>query len=237
MFKQADHLLTVPTTTFIMSSTTPEMPIKEVYTVFSIWQVRLIIVIISAVGLISPLTATIYLPLLPLLSDHFNTSIQAINLTITIYIIFQALAPLLLASTSDYFGRRPIHLLTFSLYILPSLGLALNKSSYPALLGLRALQSLGASTVLSMNQGAVVDVTVPLERGKILGVVLAAGNVGTSVGPIVGGSIAFTSGSGRMLISLAFLLPETARNVVGNDSVEEKTWNRPLWRLLLISKL
>lgn len=220
-----------------------ETPAEEIYTVFPSWQRKVTVALLGMATLVSPLTATIYLPLLPLLSTHFQTSLQAINLTITVYIIFQAIAPLLLASASDHCGRRPIYLFTFTLYTLASFGLALNKSSYPALIVLRALQSLGASTVLSVNYGTIADICVPAERGKMLGPVLAAGNVGTSVGPIIGGWIALESGSfrwafwtlvifgGVMVFSLALLLPETARNIVGNGSVKEEAWNQPLWRL------
>jgi MFS family permease len=216
---------------------------QEPYTVFSSRERRLIAALLGTTTLVSPLTATIYLPLLPLLATHFRTSAQAINLTITVYIIFQALAPLFLASTSDHFGRRPIYIATFALFSVASLGLALNKSSYAALLVLRAIQSLGASAVLSVNYGTVADVCVPAKRGKMLGPVLAAGNLGTCVGPIVGGWIAQKSGGfrwafwalvifgGLMLTALVVLLPETARNVVGNGSIRDSPWNQPLWRI------
>ena len=228
-------------------SDTPEIAQNQVYTVFSVWKRRTIITVISAAALVSPLTATIYLPLLPLLSNHFKTDIQAINLTITVYVIFQALAPLLFATASDHLGRRPIYLLTLTIYILASLGLALNRNSYPALICLRALQSLGASAVLSINYGTVVDITVPARRGKILGIVLAAGNVGTSLGPVLGGWIAFSDGSVWwvfwslvifgcvLLLSFVMLFPETARNIVGNGSTSDKSWNYPLWRIFLLS--
>jgi len=121
---------------------------------------------LGATTLVSPLTATIYLPLLPLLAAHFRTTSQAINLTITVYIIFQALAGLFLASISDHFGRLPIYLATFALFSVASLGLALNRSSYAVLLVLRAIQSLGASAVLSVNYGTVADICVPANRGK-----------------------------------------------------------------------
>lgn len=216
---------------------------QEPYTVFSSRERRLIVVLLGTTTLVSPLTATIYLPLLPLLATHFRTSAQAINLTITVYIIFQALAPLFLASISDHFGRRPIYIATFALFSVASLGLALNKSSYAALIVLRAVQSLGASAVLSVNYGTVADVCVPAKRGEMLGPVLAAGNLGTCVGPIVGGWIALKSGGfrwafwalvifgGLMLTALAVLLPETARNVVGNGSISDSEWNQPLWKI------
>jgi hypothetical protein len=34
-----------------------------------------------------------------------------------------------------------------------------------------------------------------------------------------------------MLAALALLIPETARNVVGNGSVKDRRWNQPLWRI------
>ncbi|MCJ1365438.1 hypothetical protein MMC16_004559 [Acarospora aff. strigata] len=196
--------------------------------------------------LVSPLTATIYLPLLPLLSTQFHVSLQAINLTVTVYIIFQALSPLFLASLSDHLGRRPLYLSTFALYTLASLGLTLNKSNYAVLIVLRALQSLGASAVLSVSYGTIADICVPARRGKMLGPVLAAGNVGTCVGPLIGGWIAFKSSSFRwvfwalviygagMLAALALLMPETARFVVGNGSVNaHQRWNQPLWKMMV----
>lgn len=220
------------------------VPVDEVYTAFSRFQQRVIIFLLSTATLASPLAATMYLPLLPLLSKQFHVSAQAINLTITVYIVFQALSPLLLAGVSDYFGRRPIYLGTFTIFMVASLGLALNNSSFIALIVLRALQSLGASAILSINYGTVADICVPAERGQMLGAMLVAGNVGTCVGPLIGGIVASTSGSyhwafwamcifaGYMLLSLALFLPETARNVVGNGSIEDHLWNRPVWRIL-----
>ncbi|KAK5271993.1 hypothetical protein LTR40_013935, partial [Exophiala xenobiotica] len=126
----------------------------EVYSLFNTPLHKLIIfTLLSLATLTSPLTATIYLPLLPLLSQHYAVSPQRINLTITIYIIFQALSPLLLSTPSDTLGRRPLFLLTFAIYTLASILLAIIRSNFAALLTLRALQSLGASAVLSVVYG------------------------------------------------------------------------------------
>jgi len=216
----------------------------EPYSAFSATKRQAITLLLSVAALVSPLTATIYLPLLPPLAAHFSTSIQAINLTITLYIIFQALAPLLLSTHSDTLGRRPIYLATFALYTIASLGLALNRSSYPALLILRAVQSLGASAVLSICYGTVADVSPSSSRGRILGPMMASSNLGTAIGPVLGGWITYSSGSvwwafwglvifgAAMLAQLVSFMPETARNVVGNGSISDRRWNRPLIELL-----
>ncbi|MCJ1385695.1 hypothetical protein MMC17_008818 [Xylographa soralifera] len=193
--------------------------------------------------LASPLTATIYLPLLPLLETQFDVSRQAINLTITIYIVFQAISPLLFATASDTFGRRPIYLTTYALYTIASLGLALNKHSYVALLVLRALQSLGASAVLAIAFGVVADVCPAAERGAMLGPTQGAANLAVCLGPVIGGWVALGSGGfvwvfwalvifGAGVFSVVGIaLPETARNVVRNGSLEPTGWSRTWWSI------
>ncbi|KAI4235286.1 MAG: hypothetical protein LQ349_003263 [Xanthoria aureola] len=196
--------------------------------------------------LASPLTATIYLPILPLLAAHFHVSLQAINLTLTLYIVFQAISPLLFATASDSFGRRPIYLITFSVYTLVSLGLVLNRASYAGLLVLRAMQSLGASAVLAISYGVIADLCVPSERGAMRGPAVGAANLAVCVGPVVGGWVALGSGSyqwvfwclviygGLVVVVVGFGLPETARNVVGNGERQARWWGRTWWTLLTV---
>lgn len=226
--------------------TTPSAAPPEPYTVFTRHQKHLLSVILSITTLASTLTATIYLPLLPLLATRLHTSAQAINLTITIYIIFQAISPAVFASLSDFLGRRPIYLTTFTIYVFASLGLALNRNSYAALLILRAMQSIGASAVLSIAYGVIADVCVPAERGKMLGPVLAATNLGVCIGPLVGGWIALWSKGyewvfwslliygGVTLMAVVWVLPETSRNIVGNGSIPAVGWVRPWWSIFKV---
>lgn len=220
-------------------------PAPDRYTTFTPNEKRLLTFLLGLATITSPLTATIYFPLLPLLRVHFNTSAQAINLTITIYIIFQALSPSIFGPLSDSLGRRPVYLFTLALYLVANLGLALNKHSYGVLLGLRTLQSLGASAAFAVSYGVVADVCVPAERGSMLGPISMLLNLGACLGPVMGGLVAFTSGSyewvfwalmvigSLLLLGVGAFLPETARNVVGNGnaSTHQKWWERSWWSL------
>ncbi len=215
------------------------------YTTYSSGQKGLITALLGLTTLASPLTATIYFPLLPLLQKHFRTSAQAINLTMTIYLVVQALSPTIFASLSDSLGRRLIYLTTFTLYALANLGLALNKNSYAALLVLRVLQSICASSVVSIAYGVVADVCVPAERGRMLGPVMAATNLGACIGPVIGGWVAVGSRGyewvfwclvifGALLIgAIGFGLPETSRKVVGNGSIKAIGWERTWWSVAM----
>lgn len=200
------------------------------YTSFTRSQRRQLQLLLGLAAITSPLTATIYFPLLPLLRAHFHTSAQAINLTITLYIVFQAISPVIFGPLSDVHGRRPYFLATLALYVIGNLGLALNESSYAVLLVLRAIQSLGASAAYAISFGVVADICVPSERGGMLGPIGMALNLGTCIGPVVGGVVAYTSGShvwvfwalfivgGVLFVGVGAFLPETARNMVGNGS-------------------
>ena len=220
-------------------------PPSTPYTTFTPRERRALTLLLGLATITSPLTATIYFPLLPLLRDHFHTSAQAINLTLTVYVIFQALSPAIFGPLSDSVGRRPVYILTLSLYIVGNLGLAINKRSYAVLIALRAVQSLGASAAFAVSYGVVADTCVPSERGSMLGPVSMALNLGACIGPVVGGAVAYTSGSYEwvfwalvmvgavLLLGVGALLPETARGVVGNGEgrKRQKWWDQSWYEI------
>jgi multidrug resistance protein len=200
------------------------------YTVFTRAQKRPITLTIGTAMFFSPLTANIYFPCIPSLQLSMSATVQLINLTITAYIILQGLSPLFFGDLADTIGRRPVFLATFALYTAASLGLALNRTSYAALLALRMLQSAGCSAAAAVSYGVLADVAVPAERGRMLGTAMVAANVGPSLGPLIGGVLADKAGwrwvfwflailGGAFLLVLFLVFPETARSVVGDGSV------------------
>jgi multidrug resistance protein len=216
---------------------TPNPPTVP-YTVFSRSTIRLLTVLVGMASVFSSLSANIYFPSISVLSRSLHTSIQKINLTITSYIVVQAISPALLGGLADNFGRRPIYLISFSVYVLANLGLAL-QNAYPALLVLRMLQSFGCSAAIAIGFGVASDVAVPAERGRMLGPASIAMNLGTCLGPLLGGLLAKNAGwrwifwallivGASFLLILTALLPETARSVVGNGEIEAPCWNQPL---------
>ncbi|KAK7935843.1 hypothetical protein PG985_001338 [Apiospora marii] len=217
----------------------------DAYSHFSDRRRRFLAFLLGYVTLASSLTATIYFPLIELLSTQYATSVQAINLTITLYVVFQAVSPALFAPLSDSFGRRPVLLGTFALYAAAGLGLALNRTSYAALLVLRGLQSLGGSAVLALAYGVVADVVASSERGRMLGPLMAATNLGPCAGPLLGGAIAWETGrtdwcfwtlvafGATAFFLIGWTLPETNRAIVGNGSVDARGVWRTWWEVLL----
>lgn len=68
-----------------------------------------------------------------------------INLTVTYYMIGQAVTPTLGGALSDTLGRRPVYVGLFVIYVGASVGLVFT-STYAALVVLRILQVLGSAS-------------------------------------------------------------------------------------------
>ncbi|KAH8779883.1 major facilitator superfamily domain-containing protein [Diaporthe sp. PMI_573] len=225
-------------------SSPPTSPASVPYSIFTKWQKLYLTYLLGFLTLASSLTANIYLPLILLLAEQYHTSAQAINLTITVYVIFQGISASFWSPLSDVFGRRPVFILTFGLYTAASLGLALSQGSYTALIILRATQSVGGSAVLSLAYGVVADLVTSAERGSMLGPMLASGNLGPCIGPIIGGGVVMTGQpawcfwalvifGGIALMLILWTMPETRRTIVGNGSVPALGIWRTWWSLMV----
>lgn len=118
------------------------------YSIFTRAQKRWIVLCIAFAGMFSPLSSFIYYPAINSLAMDLGTSIEAVNLSITTYMIVSGITPSILGDAADQIGRRPAYVFAFSLYIVANIGLALQKS-YPALLVLRMIQSVGSSGAYS----------------------------------------------------------------------------------------
>jgi DHA1 family bicyclomycin/chloramphenicol resistance-like MFS transporter len=73
----------------------------------------------------SVLPVNIYLPALPNIADEFGASFALVNLSVAGYAIATALIEIVAGTLSDRFGRRPVVLVSVSIFIVASLGCAL----------------------------------------------------------------------------------------------------------------
>ncbi|KAF3917275.1 hypothetical protein AA313_de0204760 [Arthrobotrys entomopaga] len=175
---------------------------------------------------ISGFASNIYFPALPTIAHDLNVSIELINLTVTSYLIFQALAPSLWGPISDAKGRRVAYSCTFLVFLTACIGLAESKN-YATLVVLRCLQSTGSASTIAIGSGVIGDITTRADRGGLMGIFQAGLLVPVAVGPVIGGALAGSLGwrsifwfltiySGVFLVMLVVLLPETLRSIVGN---------------------
>jgi len=200
---------------------TPE-PTTERFTRKEKW---FIVSLVALAGLFSPLTSNIYFPAIPTIAKAFNKSTELINLTVTMYVIFQGLAPMLWGTLSDFIGRRPTSAACLALLSLSCVGLALVPTSdYWLLMLLRCFQAAGSASTIAIGAGVIGDISTSEERGGFFGIFTLGPMVGPALGPVIGGLLANNLGwrsifwflcisSSACLITLILFMPETLRSL------------------------
>ncbi|KAJ5217964.1 uncharacterized protein N7498_000063 [Penicillium cinerascens] len=217
------------TTPLLVHSTAP-------YSVFSTSQKRLIILAAALISSFSPISANIYYPALNSIAKDLRVSPSQINLTITTYMICQAIAPTFTSSLADKAGRRPAYICCFVIYIAGNVALAL-QHSFPTLLVLRAVQSCGSSGTVALASAVVADVITSAERGAYMGMASLGNILAPSLGPVAGGLLSRYWGwqsifwflgilATVFFIPLLLFFPETCRAIVGNGSIQPYGWSK-----------
>ncbi|QSZ32932.1 hypothetical protein DSL72_002515 [Monilinia vaccinii-corymbosi] len=208
------------------------------YTSFSSWEKWFLILIATVACFFSPFTAQIYFPAINTIAKDLHVTSRQVNLTVTTYMILQAIAPAFIGGFSDTAGRRPAYIICFTIYISSNIALAL-QNNYVALLILRMVQSAGGSGTVALANAVVADIVTSSERGIYIGYSSIMASFAPAVGPIVGGIISqYTSWkwifgflaifSTAFFIPLLLFMPETCRKIVGDGSIPPPNWNRCL---------
>ncbi|EHK42404.1 hypothetical protein TRIATDRAFT_33216 [Trichoderma atroviride IMI 206040] len=238
--QQTDNL-TRPATNEILQaekSTPDSKSADEPYSIYSQKTKTFLIISVSFMAIISPLSSAVYLPAVPQIGHDLNVSPSLINLTITTYMIFQGIAPSFIGTFSDTYGRRPAYVICGIIYLAANIGLALN-NTYAGLLVLRCIQSCGSSATIALGSATVADLVTRAERGKFIGYAGMGVTLGPAIGPVAGGLITENLGwralfwflailSGVLFLLILVFLPETCRSVVGNGSIPCPWWNMSL---------
>lgn len=199
------------------------------YTIFTGWKKTLLIVLLSIIGIWSAISNSIYFPAIPTLTKSFHVSSEDINLSLVGYLICQGVIPTMSSNLADTYGRRPIVLLSFAIYIGACIGLS-QIDAYWLLVFLRCVQAGGIAPVIAINSGISGDVCTAADRGGFVGVVSGMLLVGQAFGSLLGSAfisrwgwraifVFLSIGAGTTLLFVFFLLPETCRSIVGNGSV------------------
>ncbi|KAH9964193.1 MFS general substrate transporter [Russula dissimulans] len=203
----------------------------EPYSVFTYREKVVIVWVASFAVLFSPLAANIYLPAIPVISEAFHKSIELINLTVTMYMIFQGISPMFWGTLSDRLGRRPVMLACLATLSFACVGLArVPTSAYWLLMLLRCLQAAGSASTVAVGAGIIADIATPAERGGFFGIFGMGRLAGPALGSVLGGVLAQGFGwraifwflcicSAICSLGLFLFLPETLRAIVGNGSI------------------
>ncbi|KMW56105.1 Bicyclomycin resistance protein [Candidatus Rhodobacter oscarellae] len=145
-----------------------------------------IITLILITG-VSVLSMNIFLPSLPGMAAYFDTEYRLIQLSVPVYLAMNAVLQLAVGPISDRYGRRPVLLVGFSLFVLASIGCLL-APNVEVFLAFRMAQ---ASVVVGMalSRAAVRDMVPQDQAASMIGYVTMGMAVVPMIGPAFGGAL------------------------------------------------
>lgn len=151
------------------------------------------VLFLGSLSALPPLAIDMGLPGLGQLQASLHTSASHAALTLSLFLLGFAVAPLLLGPMADRYGRRPILLAGLAVFTVAGIGCALAPSIH-SLLWFRVLQGLGAGASAMLPVVIVRDLFTGAEaRARMSYVTLVLG-IGPIIAPALGAIIMAFSG-------------------------------------------
>ena len=125
---------------------------------------------------------------LPSIRRDLGASIQALEWTVSAYVLAYAVLLLTGAALGDRFGRKRMFIGGIALFTISSAAAALAPST-GLLIAARALQGVGAAIVTPLTLTLLADAFPPARRGIALGVWSGISGIAVALGPLVGGAV------------------------------------------------
>jgi EmrB/QacA subfamily drug resistance transporter len=123
---------------------------------------------------------------LPAIGREFQADAVQLSWIATAYLLAVAVCLVPFGRLADIYGRKKIFTSGVILFTLSSVLCSISPST-PMLLIFRVLQGIGNAMVFATGMAILVSVYAPQERGKVLGINVAAVYIGLSAGPFLGG--------------------------------------------------
>ncbi|MGR3804998.1 multidrug effflux MFS transporter [Marinibacterium profundimaris] len=136
---------------------------------------------------ISALTMNIFLPSLPNMTAYFDTEYRIMSLSVSLYLGANAVLQVFIGPISDRFGRRPVVLTGFALFLVATLGciFAPNATVFLIFRMCQAVVSVG----LVLSRAIIRDIHPQDKAASTIGYVTMGMAVAPMISPAIGGAI------------------------------------------------
>lgn len=150
------------------------------------------------------LSNDMYLPAFTVLGADFGLNDKGVQLTLTAWLVGNALFQLVIGPLSDRFGRRPLLLWGGVLFVVSSL-LCRYTNSFPLFLLLRCFQGIGVSTMMIPGYATIHDLYDDREAVKLIALMGSFAVLAPMIAPLLG-SCVLTLSSWRTIFDVVGLL-------------------------------
>ncbi|MDQ3272153.1 MAG: Bcr/CflA family efflux MFS transporter [Pseudomonadota bacterium] len=127
----------------------------------------LVVLVLTLLLGIQPITTDLYLPALPALTSGFGANMAQAQLTLTALLLAFGVSQLFWGPLSDRFGRRPILLLGLSAYVVAAIGSAF-APSMALLIIWRMVQGAAMGAAVMCARAIVRDLYTPMAGARAM---------------------------------------------------------------------
>ncbi len=147
---------------------------------------RVVLLVATLASFVFPFMVSTVNIALPTLGKAFSLDSVTLGWIATAYILSSAALLVPFGRIADIYGRKKIFTWGIGIFTLSSLlcGLA---DSATMLIACRVLQGMGGAMLAATSVALLTTVFPANERGKVLGIIVAAAYLGLSLGPVLGG--------------------------------------------------
>ncbi|VUC37055.1 unnamed protein product [Clonostachys rosea] len=184
----------------------------------------IIVSIVSMASLCVTSASSIYGSTYAQMEAEFGNSRIVSTLGLSMFVLGISLGPMLLSPLSEFYGRRPIYLVSWTMYIIWLVPQAVARNITTVIIG-RFFDGLSGSAFLAVSAGTVGDL---FDRDGLQGPMLMfslAPFVGPAIGPVMGGFINYSTNwrwtyyvlliwAFVIWLSIVFLVPETHHSLI-----------------------
>lgn len=142
---------------------------------------------------LTPLSLSALNVALPSIGRTFSLNAIELSYIAFFYLLSSSIFLLPFGKIADIYGRKRVFLYGNLIFTISSLFLAISKS-YPFLLIFRVIQGFGGAMIFGTAVAILSSVFKEGERGKVLGINVAAVYLGLSFGPFIGGFLTYYFG-------------------------------------------
>lgn len=127
------------------------------------------------------------------MKDLGSTSTFKGTFVVSVYVLGQAIGPLLMAPMSELYGRQPVYLISNALFIVSTVACAVS-SNIDMLIGFRFLAGCAGATPTTIGGATIGDMFAPEKRGGAMAIWGMGVQLGPALGPIIGGFLSQAEG-------------------------------------------
>lgn len=136
---------------------------------------------------LAAMNMAVFLPSLPRMTTFFDTEYGVMQLSVSLYLAATAVLQLVIGPLSDRYGRRPVVLVCFAIFIVASLGclLAPNIETFLAFRMVQGVVAVG----LVLSRAIVRDMVPQSEAASMIGYVTMGMALVPMIAPMIGGAL------------------------------------------------